>query len=244
MSEPSLFEDLTEFADRWPKSGIMLRGRIYGPAMWERPTNEPESGLWPTPRAGNPGSRPNKKGGKILAEEVKKAVLIAEVEMGPTLPDAIVAAETIVEIMEADAESRELFPTPTAEDSHREKYMRGNLSLSGYATLWPTPNARDWKGKSRTANYNKASLADAVSERDPVKFPTPGTTGLSNGSGNCASINKLYKEGKITEAERRSMRSGNGGQLNPAWVDWLMGYPIGWTDLNASVTPLSLKFPS
>jgi len=28
--------------------------------------------MWPTPRAGNPGSRPNGKGGKILAEEVKK----------------------------------------------------------------------------------------------------------------------------------------------------------------------------
>lgn len=28
--------------------------------------------LWPSPRAGNPGSRPNKKGGKILAEEAKK----------------------------------------------------------------------------------------------------------------------------------------------------------------------------
>ena len=26
--------------------------------------------LLPTPRAGNPGSRPNKKGGKILAEEI------------------------------------------------------------------------------------------------------------------------------------------------------------------------------
>jgi hypothetical protein len=29
----------------------------------------------------------------------------------------------------------------------------------------------------------------------------------------------------------------NGGQLNPQWVEWLMGYPIGWTELNASVTP-------
>lgn len=28
---------------------------------------------WPSPRASNPGSRPNKKGGKILAEEAKKA---------------------------------------------------------------------------------------------------------------------------------------------------------------------------
>ena len=31
-----------------------------------------DSVLYPTPRAGNPGSRPNGKGGKILAEEVKK----------------------------------------------------------------------------------------------------------------------------------------------------------------------------
>jgi len=22
-----------------------------------------------------------------------------------------------------------------------------------------------------------------------------------------------------------------GGQLNPVWVEWLMGYPLGWTDL-------------
>jgi len=22
-----------------------------------------------------------------------------------------------------------------------------------------------------------------------------------------------------------------GGQLNPMWVEWLMGWPIGWTDL-------------
>jgi len=22
-----------------------------------------------------------------------------------------------------------------------------------------------------------------------------------------------------------------GGQLNPEWVEWLMGWPLGWTDL-------------
>ena len=27
------------------------------------------------------------------------------------------------------------------------------------------------------------------------------------------------------------------GQLNPEWVEWLMGFPAGWTDLEASETP-------
>lgn len=31
--------------------------------------------MLPTPRAGNPGSRPNEKGGKILAEEIAKALI-------------------------------------------------------------------------------------------------------------------------------------------------------------------------
>ena len=31
------------------------------------------------------------------------------------------------------------------------------------------------------------------------------------------------------------------GQLNPTWVEWLMGFPLGWTDLEDSGTPSSPK---
>ena len=31
----------------------------------------------------------------------------------------------------------------------------------------------------------------------------------------------------------------NGGKLNPLWVEWLMGYPIGWTGLSDAVTDKS-----
>lgn len=27
-----------------------------------------------------------------------------------------------------------------------------------------------------------------------------------------------------------------GGSLNPTWIEWLMGFPIGWTDLEHSET--------
>jgi len=30
---------------------------------------------------------------------------------------------------------------------------------------------------------------------------------------------------------------GTIGALNPRWVEWLMGYPDGWTDLDNSATP-------
>lgn len=32
-----------------------------------------------------------------------------------------------------------------------------------------------------------------------------------------------------------------GGELNPTWVEWLMGFPLGWTDLGPSGTPSSRR---
>ena len=29
----------------------------------------------------------------------------------------------------------------------------------------------------------------------------------------------------------RNLNDQIGGQLNPTWVEWLMGWPLGWTDL-------------
>ena len=40
-----------------------------------------------------------------------------------------------------------------------------------------------------------------------------------------------YKQGGRSlgaEVRRRSLKTG--GKLNPNWVEWLMGWPIGWTD--------------
>jgi len=36
-------------------------------------------------------------------------------------------------------------------------------------------------------------------------------------------------------------KAAAGWQLNPQWVDWLMGYPIGWTALSASEMPSSRR---
>jgi hypothetical protein len=42
----------------------------------------------------------------------------------------------------------------------------------------------------------------------------------------------------LREAGRVSTRESMlaTGQLNPTWVEWLMGFPLGWTDLGPSAT--------
>jgi hypothetical protein len=36
-----------------------------------------------------------------------------------------------------------------------------------------------------------------------------------------------------------SNQDKTGGQLNPRWVEWLMGYPVGWLNLKDLAMPLS-----
>jgi hypothetical protein len=43
------------------------------------------------------------------------------------------------------------------------------------------------------------------------------------------------KEGNYPAERTRktpTLASLVGGKLNPTWVEWLMGWPLGWTDLN------------
>ena len=66
-------------------------------------------------------------------------------------------------------------------------------------------------------------------------YPTPQAT-----SWGCTGVREKLKRleayGEITESERRAMTAGNGGKLNPTWVEWLMGFPIGWTGCDALET--------
>ena len=101
---------------------------------------------------------------------------------------------------------------------------------SGSGERWPTPTAHDAKGKCVTViRKDGKSRLDQLATK--VTFPTPGTTGFSNETGNVNKANDLFERGVLTEEERRSFRAGNGGQLNPDWVEALMFWPKKWTSL-------------
>jgi hypothetical protein len=91
--------------------------------------------ILPTPRAGNPGSRPNKKGGKVLAEEI--------------------------------------------------------------ARMLPTPNVMDTRNDIRK----------------------PGEKSEKANKGGCSNL-------------REKVGNSPGLKLQPNFVEWMMGYPQNWTDLN------------
>ena len=48
-------------------------------------------------------------------------------------------------------------------------------------------------------------------------------------------LKKGYLDATVQEREQAT------GPLNPTWVEWLMGFPLGHTDLGHWVTPLSRK---
>ena len=112
-------------------------------------------------------------------------------------------------------------PNTTGMDggSNSRKALRKRIEF------WPTPvhsEARQGLQIRRDGKKGtQTSLSTAV-----LTWPTPRTAGMCGESGSWDLLNK-----NTTVKEARLMGAGNGGQLNPPWVEWLMGWPIGWTDL-------------
>jgi hypothetical protein len=100
-----------------------------------------------------------------------------------------------------------------------ELSMQVRMNIAG---LWPTPTAYMSKETNAPSEHNRNTPTLTAQ----VNWPTPRTAGMCGGTG---SWDLLKKNTTIEEA--RAMGAGNGGKLNPTWVEWLMGWPLEWTDL-------------
>ena len=97
--------------------------------------------------------------------------------------------------------------------------------------LWPTPRASDAKLTGPMGSPSAEYDLKHHHLRGFVLYPTPTTERLCGGSHAAERLKEMEASGQITPEERRSMQAGNGGQMNPDWVEWLMGYPIGWSEV-------------
>ena len=120
-----------------------------------------------------------------------------------------------------------LWATPSATDGQRGGTITPNMTGVSLAqmvntpTRWPTPIASDSRGSSgKPAPGKQTQLVDAV------RFATP--------------LSRDWRSGKTSQAtaekNSRPLSEQIGGSLNPTWVEWLMGWPLGWTDLKPLAT--------
>ena len=87
-----------------------------------------------------------------------------------------------------------------------------------------------------------------IKEKDGGCLPTPTVYGNYNKKGaskksgdGLATYVKMFPTPDANNQGARKNQNGHqytlqdavGGQLNPMWVEWLMGYPAGWTELEA-----------
>jgi hypothetical protein len=109
--------------------------------------------------------------------------------------------------------------------------MAHRKSQSHKRKHWPTPKATDGSKGGRTEEGARKELARGknVDLGVAVKLvPTPTARDWKSGKG------KTQSERGRTAGP--SLAEVSGGQLNPMWVEWLMGFPLGWTDLEGSET--------
>jgi hypothetical protein len=122
-----------------------------------------------------------------------------------------------------------------------EQTIRG--TEYGLSEKWATPTTMDkLPPKSQQALLKEATFArpgrsKPANLRDQVSnmqnWPTPCATDYK-GSGKTGELRDRLDyavERGATKSKTYSEAPKNGGQLNPMWVEWLMGWPLGWTDL-------------
>lgn len=100
------------------------------------------------------------------------------------------------------------------------------------SSLWGTPHSSEYKGcgpvgtKSQAIWLGKEYLTAQVlqAETNRRMFPTPrqeDSQCCGSHRGAVDSLTAVIKQNQV------------GGQLNPEWVEWLMGFPNGWLNLTS-----------
>ena len=262
-SQRCLLEGWVRFSGRWPRSGMTRSGTLSQLRPLVRRTGGTASGLW----LSTPTAAMSVRGERFRRDVMTPAEFVQKfptptVQMSKTSGLTQEAAERefrrSVErngapscLAVAVMGSGQMWPTPTAagfdcadvprllqrREEVKAKGINGNafgltLGQAVKVAMWPTPDASMGTGGRVSAEppigKRKSGAKKSITLNDAVKWqmvPTPCATDWK------LSCKQGRRRGQLTEAV------AVGGQLNPTWVEWLMGFPLGWTDCAASETP-------
>ena len=205
----SLLGDSEPFSETWPRWGMTAGGESFLLPTPERPTLGKGSGLWPTARTtGLDGGSNSRNAAKSRGK----------------WPGAMWASPA-----SADAVGSHGGGQGRSLRTDIRNWKRG---------LWPTPLSTDatYGGPNQLDSSGRPGLSGAVhgGPSTPQTYPTPTChdgTQVDPPSHRDGTRNQPCL-GTIVNKNAGTM----GGQLNPEWVEWLMGWPLGWTDLKPLAT--------
>jgi hypothetical protein len=122
-----------------------------------------------------------------------------------------------------ESSSSATMPTPRAE--HDSGRHRGKPdTLHSFVKMWPTPTAQTGGDGQRPDGFRRL-LGPEVRRREAIMWPTPTTRDHKDGPAtSCANVPENGLLGRVVHRDSTAT-----GALTPEFVEWLMGYPIGYT---------------
>ena len=234
------------FSENWPKGGSMRNGECFQRDRWVAPIKEIESLSWPTPNAeqvgefdmvdehGDPATigKPayHYKTGKLVQQNLNRII-----RSWPT------------------PRASEIEETPEQHKLRMEKrvalgkgYISPNLTIT--VKKWPTPVRADFQDRKESENWDGSDLPSVVNKfhtgrQDQVtqnygeeslnptqnlrqRWNTPTTMDVVT---NRNLENQKATRQNLGNAELSRDMMGEKKKLNPFFVEWLMGKPMGWS---------------
>ena len=152
----------------------------------------------------------------------------------------------------------QFWPTPRSgkttnenEATWRKRNLEGKVAtppLSLAVRMWPTPregSEERYESRARRKGHNVAmsyleSAVDWVENFAPEMWPTPRASEYKD-TGPVGSKSHKHMDARDYLCAKVKDPKQPNGSLNPTWVEWLMGYPTGFTVLKDWATPSSRR---
>ena len=211
----SLLEDLELSLQTFPRWGLMQNGALYPLPMLVQTINGKESGLEPNNETFfHTPNTTGMDGGSNSRKALKKRMWLTP---------------RVLEVDESPENFRRRMNSKRPND---RKDGFGSLTMQVKAIQkLPTPDASS-RGPTKNYDPKAKSQSGRTLQSFVAKWPTPMSTEHK--------ANRQTRENHQNGLTQAVLATESGGQLNPTWVEWLMGWPLGWTDLKPLVMDKSL----
>lgn len=236
-AQRSLLGDSESFSATWPRSGLMLAGTCYplptaAPRICVSESGSSPGAVFPTPCTVYSGSMFNRSDCAGAAQRPTLGAM-ARHNLWPTptvtgnsnRPGASKKSGTGL------ATAARTWPTPTASEATRGRTtVTGGrspgrtTSLTGQVNqkMWPTPTAQDAEQAGGRASIESGARRPTLSYA-VKRIPTPLARDFRHPDA------KSFEDRGGPKGTGEQLPNFVGGPLNPTWVEWLMGWPLGWT---------------